>query len=482
MTFSAKTANMNRKKLNWFSLLMCTAAALPAYLTMGAVPARASDLDSIQATQDDTHFIRIGLRKSVVIKLPAEAHDVVVGDPTIVDAVVRTKNTAYLFARQFGQTNVFFFDKDGQQILAVDLEVTGDLTGLRKLIDRSIPGNRITVDTVNNKIILGGVAATATEAKRAMDLAVAFNSTGLNIERNSFGTEYTGANVINAMTIAGEDQVMLKVRVVEVQRNVLKQFGINMQAMFTLGDAAFNLTSATPVAAASGINTLFKSGGTSIQGIIRAMENDGLVKTLAEPNLTAVSGQAANFRAGGEVPIVTCVGTTPASRTCSTTYKNYGVALGFTPIVASEGRINLRINTEVSDIGSTNADGNPSFDSRSAQTTVELPSGGSMMLAGLIKDTTRQSIDGLPGLRKLPVLGALFRSRDFVQNQTELVVIVTPYLVGSASARQLATPADNLEVATDRQTILLGRLNKIYGVKGKNPDGVYHGNVGFIVE
>ncbi len=482
MTIAAKNTPMKRKKLNWLGVLMCTMAALPAYLAIESAAARAGDLDSPQATSDESHFIRIGLKKSVVIKLPAEAHDVIVGDPTVVDAVVRTKNTAYLFARSFGQTNIFFFDKDGQQILSVDLEVTGDLTGLRKLIDRSIPGNRITVDTVNNKIILGGVAATAAEAKRAMDLAYAFNSTGASMDDNSFGHNYTGANVINAMTIAGEDQVMLKVRVVEVQRNVMKQFGINMQAMFTLGNAAFNITSATPVAAASGINTLFKSGGTSIQGILRAMENDGLVKTLAEPNLTAVSGQSANFTAGGEVPIITCVGTTPAARTCSTTYKNYGVSLGFTPIVASEGRINLKINTQVSDIGSTNAEGNPSFDTRSAQTTVELPSGGSMMLAGLIKDTTRQSIDGLPGLRKLPVLGALFRSRDFVQNQTELVVIVTPYLVGSASARSLATPADNLEVATDRQTILLGRLNKIYGVKGKNPDGVYHGNVGFIVE
>lgn len=482
MTFSAKTANMNRKKLNWLGLLMCTAAALPAYLALDAGRATASDLETSQTTQEEGHFIRMGLKKSVVIKLPAQAHDVIVGDPTIVDAVVRTKNTAYLFARAFGQTNIFFFDKEGQQILAVDLEVTGDLTGLRKLLDRSIPGNRITVDTINNKIVLGGVAASATEAKKALDLAYAFNSTGLSIDTNSFGHDHQGADVINAMTIAGEDQVMLKVRVVEVQRNVLKQFGINMQAMFTLGDAAFNLTSSTPVTAASGINALFKNGGTSIQGIIRAMENDGLVKTLAEPNLTAVSGQAANFRAGGQVPITTCVGTTPASRTCNTTYKDYGVALGFTPIVASEGRINLRINTEVSDIGSNNADGNPSFDTRSAQTTVELPSGGSMMLAGLIKDTTRQSIDGLPGLRRLPVLGALFRSRDFVQNQTELVVIVTPYLVGSASERQLATPADNLEIATDRQTILLGRLNKIYGVKGKNPDGVYHGNVGFIVE
>jgi pilus assembly protein CpaC len=482
MTFSAKTANMNRKKLNWLRLLMCTAAALPAYLAMDHGAAQASDMDSGQAAQEDGHFIRMGLKKSVVIKLPAEAHDVIVGDPTVVDAVVRTKNTAYLFARQFGQTNIFFFDKEGQQILAVDIEVTGDLVGLRKLLDRSLPGNRIKVDSINNKIVLSGIAANKLEAEKALVIAGAFNSVGTRMPNNSFGHSNDGSEIINAMTIAGEDQVMLKVRVVEVQRNVLKQFGVNMQAMFRLGDAAFNLTSSTPVAAASGINSLFTKGSTSIQGIIRAMENDGLVKTLAEPNLTAVSGQPANFRAGGEVPILTCVGTTAATRTCSTEYRNYGVSLGFTPDVQSDGRISLKINTEVSDIGASNADGNPSFDTRSAQTTVELPSGGSMMLAGLIKDTTRQSIDGLPGLRKLPVLGALFRSRDFVQNQTELVVIVTPYLVGSADARQLATPADNLEVATDRQTILLGRLNKIYGVKGKNPDGVYHGNVGFIVE
>jgi pilus assembly protein CpaC len=164
------------------------------------------------------------------------------------------------------------------------------------------------------------------------------------------------------------------------------------------------------------------------------------------------------------------------------TFRDFGVSLGFTPVVLSEGRINLKISTEVSELSSRAIGTLPILDTRSTETVIELPSGGSMMLAGLIKDTTRQLVDGTPGLKKLPVLGALFRSRDFKHNQTELVVIVTPYLVGSVAERQLSTPADRLNTPTDRQTILLGRLNKVYGTAGQNPDGVYHGNVGFIVE
>lgn len=470
---------LNRKRAGWLTLMLCAFAFAPALLAP-APQALASDLDSTQAEApaDGSHFIRIGYKKSVVIRLPAEAHDVIVGDPSIVDAVVKSKDTAYLFARAYGQTNIFFFDKDGQQILSLDLEVTGDITALRKLLDRALPGNHIKIESINSKVMLSGTVKTNSDAQKAVLLAGSFAGVGEN-KSSSMGDQ--GGGVINALDVEGEDQVMLKVRIAEVQRNVLKQFGVNMQAMFTLGDAAFNLTSAPVATAASGVNALFKSGSTSIQGILRVMENDGLVKTLAEPNLTAVSGQAASFSAGGEVPLQVCSGA-GLSLTCSVEYKKYGVMLSFTPHVMYDGRISLKVATEVSDIGANGAGGNPTFDSRSADTTVELPSGGSMMLAGLIKDSTRQSIDGVPGLRKLPVLGALFRSRDFVQNQSELVVIVTPYLVGSTSEKSLDAPTDRLNIATDKQTILFGRLNKIYGVKGKNPDGVYHGNVGFIVE
>jgi pilus assembly protein CpaC len=470
----------SKASLRAMTAALISLALAPVPMAVSANTSAASDLDVAVAPENDSHFVRMGLNKSVVIKLPAEAKDVIVGNPEVVDAVVRTKTTAYLFARTYGQTNIFFFDKDGQQILAIDLEVTGDMTGLRKLLDRSLPGNRIKVDTINNKIVLSGVAANKVEAERALVLAGAFNSVGSRIPDNSFGHSNEGAGIINAMTIAGEDQVMLKVRVVEVQRDVLKQFGVNLQALISAGKFAFNITSAPVAAATSGIKSIYTgSGGDTITGVLKAMESDGLLKTLAEPNLTAISGQPAQFDAGGEIPIQRCTNTVP--QTCSYEYKDFGVHLGFTPTVQDKGRINLKIDTNVSEIGASQG-GVPTFTKRSTETTVELPSGGSMMLAGLIKDTTRQSIDGLPGLRKLPVLGTLFRSREYTSNQTELVIIVTPYLVGTSTERELATPADNLNEPTDKQAIFFGRLNKVYGAPGKKPEGVYHGNVGFIVE
>jgi pilus assembly protein CpaC len=228
--------------------------------------------------------------------------------------------------------------------------------------------------------------------------------------------------------------------------------------------------------------------------VLRAMERDGLLRTLAEPTLTAISGEAAKFLAGGEFPVPV------AGKDGDVTieFKPFGIGLGFTPVVMSEGRISLKIETEVSELSTeaaitlqsvnTNNPNNqintviPSLKVRRAETTVELPSGGSMAMAGLIKDSTRQNIDGTPGLKNLPILGALFRSRDFIQNQTELVVIVTPYVVDPVNEKQLAMPTDGMGIASDTQTILLGRLTKVYGAPGNTPDGVYHGNVGFIVE
>jgi len=476
----------NRTGLKLAALLFSSLVMMPVTGVMLQKAAAASDLESIQsAAESDGHFVRIGLNKSIVIRLPAKAHDVIVGNPEIVDAVVRSKNTAYLFARSVGQTNIFFFDEAGQQILNLDLEVTVDVTALRNLLQRTIPGTKVTVDSVNNSIVLGGTAPNAAEAKLAEDVARKFLT---RIVANVPSDTGDTSGIINTIKITGEDQVMLKVRIVEVQRDVLKQFGVNLQAMLSAGKFAFNLASLTQVGGAilpitpnTGYKGVYTDGANSVTGIIRAMEQDGVLKTLAEPNLTAVSGQPAKFHAGGEYPYQTCTGS-GADRDCTVTFRDFGVSLGFTPVVLSEGRINLKISTEVSELSSRAIGNLPILDTRSTDTVIELPSGGSMMLAGLIKDTTRQLVDGTPGLKKLPVLGALFRSRDYKSNQTELVVIVTPYLVGSVAERQLTTPEDRLNTATDRQTILLGRLNKVYGTAGQNPDGVYHGNVGFIVE
>ncbi|MFT3989158.1 type II and III secretion system protein family protein [Aestuariivirga sp.] len=455
---------------------LAAAAPLP-----GLSPALASDLTQGPGATDDGHFVRLGLHKSAVIKLPAEVKDVIVGDPTIVDAIVRNKTTAYLFARAAGQTNIFFFDRDGRQIMNLDLEVALDMTALQKLIERSIPGSRITVDTINEKVVVGGTAANAGDAKLAIELA------------GKFVGDDTA--VVNAMAIADADQVMLKVRVVEIQRDVLKRLGMNLDNLaidvgkFALGAATTNPTTVSSLPFNLTGSVGFNSKHVDIQASIQALEQDGVLHTLAEPTLAAISGQKADFLAGGKFPYrsgYSCDdSSSDGTRNCTSTIKfmDYGVKLGFTPIVLSEGRISLLINTEVSDLDYTNAvDGMPALKSRSASTTLELPSGGSMMLAGLIKDVSQQRVEGTPGLKNLPILGALFRSREFQANQTELAVIVTPYVVSPVNEKQLATPIDRFNDATDRQAILFSRLNQVYGSAGRHPEGVYHGNVGYIIE
>ena len=459
----------------------CASALFASFLVFSpllANSAKATDVGvaTNASAQDGGRFLRLGLGKSMVVHLPAEAKEVVIGNTDVVDAIVRTKNAAYIFAKTTGQTNVFFFDVNGQQIMNLDIEVALDPSALQRLLQRTLPGTHIKVDVEDRNFILTGMAMNPLEAKTAVDLATNMTSQG------------GGAKIVNAMQIAGEDQVMLQVKVVEIQRDVLKQFGINFKALLDIGGFAFNLSTVNPfssatISDANAIGLSGVSGSSNFSGIVRAMESDGLLRTLAEPNLTAVSGQAATFLAGGEFPYQVC-DNAGGVRTCTISFKDYGVGLNFTPTVLSQGRINLKIHTEVSELSTvvTGTQSIPSINTRKADTTLEMPDGGSMMLAGLIRETTRQTVNGTPGLKKLPILGALFRSRDFINNQTELVVIVSPHIVRSVAQKQLETPDKNYNPATDRQTILLGRLNKVYGSAGKAPKGAYQGNVGYIVE
>ncbi len=443
----------------------------------------------------ESRFLRMGLNKSVAIRLPVAAKDVLVGNPAIVDAVVRTRTTAYLFAKANGQTNIFFFDNAGRQILNLDIEVAVDTKALKQLLDRTLPDNQIKIDTVADSIILRGVAASAGEAKQATDLTARFLGAG--------GVDGS-AKVVSAMTIAAREQVTLRVRIAEVQRDVLKQLGVDYNAAFSSGSFAagmltgnpFALNGALAGAATLPLNPISGLGGTtavgsrltygnSIDAFIQAMEQDGLLRTLAEPTLTAISGESAKFLAGGEFPIPVAVD----NNTISVEFKEFGVALGYSPVVLSSGRISLKINTEVSELTPQNGISVqgltlPGLTTRKAETTIELPSGGSMIMAGLIRDQTRQQIAGIPGAKDLPILGQLFRSRDFQKNTSELTVMVTPFIVKPVNERELTNPAETLSVATDRQTILFGRLNKMYGHQGSGTGkgSIYHGNFGFIVE
>ncbi len=455
----------------------CAAALLASFIVFAPIlmaPAKATDISDLSPVNGGSRLVRIGVDKSIVIHLPADAKDVVVGNPEVVDAIVRTKNTAYLFARKVGQTNVFFFDANGQQIMALDLEVALDTLALKKLLQRTLPGNHITVDSTGLNLVLGGTATNPQEAKIAEDLAAKMGG--------------DSAKIVNTIKIAGEDQVMLQVKVVEIQRDVLKQFGVNFRAIIDAGKFAFNLSNINPFATNdlskdSGYKGSFASGGSNFDGVVKAMESDGLLRTLAEPNLTAVSGQPAKFTAGGEFPYELCE-VNNGVRACDIKFKEYGIALDFTPVVLSDGRISLKIHTSVSELNNilSGTQNVPGLNKREAETVLEMPNGGSMMLAGLIRETTRQNASGTPGLKKLPVLGTLFRSRDFIANETELVVIVTPHIVRSVAQQQLTTPEENFTPSTERQALFLGRLNKKYSNSGKVPQGTYNGNVGFIVE
>ncbi|QDW41069.1 type II and III secretion system protein family protein [Bradyrhizobium sp. KBS0727] len=432
--------------------------------------------------------LSLGIGKSIVIDLPRDIKDVLVADPKIANAVVRSTQRAYIIGAAVGQTNIVFFDSAGQQIAAYDIAVTRDLNGVRAALKQALPNSDIRIEGVGDGVMLSGTAANPIDAQQANDLAA----------RLAGGVD----KVVNSIAVRGRDQVMLKVTVAEVQRSIIKQLGIDLSANLTYGTAVVKFNNANPFTANSGplvpTNAIATSFGStpSVTATLRAMESAGVVRTLAEPNLTAISGESATFISGGEFPIptgVTCQTTTAgAIGQCVQTvsFKKFGISLNFTPVVLSEGRISLRVMTEVSEVSTENAltggQGGttiPSIKTRRAETTLEIPSGGAMAMAGLIQQQTKQAINGLPGLAQIPVLGTLFRSRDFVNNQTELMVLVTPYIVRAVAQKDLSRPDDGFAAASDPQADLLGSINRIYGVPGRvEPARNYRGSYGFITD
>jgi len=441
--------------------------------------------------QMNARFVSLGIGKSFVIDLPREIKDVLVADPKVANAVVRSTQRAYIIGAAVGQTNIVFFDSTGAQIAAYDIAVKRDLNGVRAALKQSLPNSDILIEGVGDGVVLSGTAASPIEAQQAADIAARL-----------VGGD---AKVVNSIAVRGRDQVMLKVTVAEVARSVIKQLGIDLSATMNYGTAVVNFNNSNPFGALGrplvGTNGTSANFGTmpTVTATLRAMESAGVVRTLAEPNLTAISGEAATFIAGGEFPVPAGYSCDPVTRVCTTqiSFKKFGISLNFTPVVMSEGRISLRVMTEVSELSNDNSitltqalNGNstnsliiPSIKTRRAETTLEIPSGGSMAMAGLIAEQTKQAINGLPGLSQLPVLGTLFRSRDYVNNQTELMVLVTPYVVRAVAQKDLSRPDDGFAAASDPQADLLGSINRIYGVPGRVEKARnYRGTYGFITD
>jgi pilus assembly protein CpaC len=456
----------------------------PALSPVGASDYRAAGPVATDG-QMNARFLALGIGKSIVIDLPRDIKDVLVADPKIANAVVRSAQRAYIIGAAVGQTNIVFFDASGQQIAAYDIAVKRDLNGIRAALRQSLPNADIQIEGLGDGVMLTGSASSQAESQQANDLAA----------------RLVGApeKVVNSIAVRGRDQVMLKVTVAEVTRNIIKQLGIDLSASMSYGTAVVNFNNSNPFTALG--RTLVNGNGTSgsfgstngvptVSATLRAMENAGVVRTLAEPNLTAISGETANFLAGGEFPVPGGNTCDPVTRVCtvSITFKKFGISLGFTPVVLSEGRISMRIATEVSELSQENSvllSGIqiPAIKTNRADTTLEIPSGGSIVMAGLIKQQTKQAMSGLPGMAQLPILGTLFRSRDYVNNSTELMILVTPYVVRAVAQKDLSRPDDGFADSSDPQSDLLGSINRIYGVPGRvEPTRNYRGTYGFITD
>lgn len=462
--------------------------------------------------------IKLGLNKSRVIELPRDAYDILVANPAVADAVTRTARRIYLFGKTVGETNIFVFGPNGEQVASLEIQVERDVAGLEGYLKKFLPESEITVELINDNVVLTGIVQTPLDAKRAEELARIFVSGGEattgqyamtaaggnaagGVDINNPDSERRTSRIVNMLKIVGEDQVTLKVTVAEVSRNVMKQLGVGLLAEGNSNGITWGAISEQAMGlgnvAGSSVSLSRSWSNGLIDGYIKAMEQAGVMKTLAEPTLTAVSGEKATFRVGGEFNILNGVDSLRNDENQNGDVKlsynkiEYGIGLEFMPVVLSPGRISLKVRTQVSE--PTNE--SPGFGSgkrgeayntislrkRLADTTIELPSGGSMMIAGLVRDDVRQVANGLPGLSKVPVLGTLFRSRDFVRNETELVIIVTPYLSKPVARTALAKPDDNFNPASDGAGMFLNRVNRVYGsMKTDKPAGRYHGVVGYI--
>ena len=468
--------------------LLVFASLVPASQMIAAESTSRVPVIQVAASETTSRSIPLGIGKSIAIDLPADIKDVLVADPKVANAVIRSSRRVYMIGVTVGQTSIFFFDADGKQIAGFDIAVTRDLNGVRAALKQSMPDADIHIEGVGEGVMLSGSAASPAESQQAFDLASRLVG--------------DGTKVVNSIAIRGRDQVMLKVTVAEVRRDVIKQLGIDLSGSFNYGTAVVNFNTSNPFSTTGQpISDTFLHGSfNSVNATLRAMERAGVIRTLAEPNLTAISGETATFIAGGEFPIpngLSC-DTTRSPPICQPqiTFKKFGVSLVFTPIVLSEGRISLRVMTEVSDLSTENAmtlqvSGSassltvPSIQTRRAETTVEIPSGGALAMAGMIQEQTKQSINGLPGLMQIPILGTLFRSRDYVNHQSELMVLVTPYVVRAVAQKQLSRPDDGFADPSDPKSVLLGQLNRIYGSAGKaepHPAADYHGKYGFILD
>ena len=473
----------------------------PAALAADDATPRIDRIGAAEGRQD--RVVQLPLSKSKIIDFDEDIRDVLVSDPKVADAVVRSARRLYLIGNKFGTTNIVVFGGSGRPIANLELQVQLDTRALETLLKRLLPRSDIRVEAVAGTVVLSGAVGSGGEAIQAYEVASKFVGAPVDASgssgssgSSSGGTGSSSGSaiqVVNALTIRGKDQVMLKVTIAEVQRDVVKKLGIDLTSTISNGNWSSLISTSNPFPITPGIDPsvtgtgTLRYGSSSLTGKLAALEQTGLLKTLAEPNLSALSGEQAQFLVGGEYPIPMSQSSGGTGSSISVDFKTYGIALNFQPVVLAEDRISLTVKTEVSELTSDGAVTIssmtiPALRVRRAATTLEIPSGGAMVLGGLIKDDVKQAIAGTPGLLNLPVLGTLFRSRDFQRSQSELVIFVQPLVVKPVAASKLQRPDQNFLPPNDAAGFFLGRLNRMYRTVDGGQRGTYRGQYGYIYE
>ncbi|HTX51000.1 MAG TPA: type II and III secretion system protein family protein [Caulobacteraceae bacterium] len=445
---------MTRTKINWRTLVAIV--AFVPFLALAA-PVQAQDAS---AGSGSTYELVVAVGKSQVLELPAPYTDVMVADPKVADVLPLTSHSVYIVGQALGSTAITLYGPNKHLLAAVDVVVSPDIEGFKARLHDILPDEKdVAVRAANESLVLSGTVSSPAALQQIMTLAESYNP----------------GKIVNMMSVEGVQQVMLSVRFVEMERTTAKELGVN------IGSTQINPANSNPQFAFNTTDTLANQFGTTvgqlaanyrwgpnsdISVVVDALEDKGLVKTLAEPDLTTMSGETASFLAGGEFPIpVSQTASAPAAGVAGAItiqFQQFGIALAFTPTILQDGLINLVVSPEVSSIDSSlsiNTQGIsiPGLKVRRAHATVELRDGESFTMAGLLSNDYQSNVNGLPFAGSLPILGALFRSQAFQTDQTELVIVVTPHLV-TPRRGYVATPTDHFVPPSDFELFLLGQM------------------------
>lgn len=464
-------AFMPRRPLR--AALTLVSAALIASLAP-AMPALAQAQAQIAISANAYGAVRsleLELNKSMLVDLPAGVAEVVVSQPSIAAAIMRSRTRAIVQGMQEGATNIIFLDDAGRTISVLDMRIVQPPLAvgeaLQDTLRRVIPGSNIKVETLSNTSLNDKIYFVLTGTVRtAEDKAIA--------EAMASQLSESDGPTGSLIQVTGAQQVMLQVTVSEIRRDVAKQLGINLSGNISIGNVNLGFNS-TQTNAPNGISGSFPLPGGQINASIKALEERGALRLLAQPTLTAMSGQSAEFLVGGEFPIPVL----DANNRTTVTYKPYGIELNFKPVLRSNGMVALDIDTGVSEVQA----GSYALSRRDVKTSVELPPGSTLAIGGLLDERASRAVDQLPGLANIPILGALFRSNSYRSQQTELVILVTPYLVNPSPINSIAVPTDYSTIGGDAEAVFLGKLEHIYGVgaTGEFRSG-YSGSVGFVLD